>query len=213
MSVFLYQISTTAMAPHFRLLLFSLFLIPSILFLSHSAKADDAEEKLLQGINSYRASINLSVLIENKNADCLAGQIANQFENQPCTNTTGANTVPGTENQFPNFPQLLAHCHLNVTNTRDGVIMPACVPNLDSSLVLSNFTQSQYSENLNSSQFTGVGIAAEEDWIVVVLSTNTSDGSYATATNTNAAGLIHKVGLHFHLLSLLLGLFLMAVMS
>uniref|UniRef100_A0A5B6YYN4 Uncharacterized GPI-anchored protein At5g19230-like domain-containing protein n=1 Tax=Davidia involucrata TaxID=16924 RepID=A0A5B6YYN4_DAVIN len=128
--------------------------------------------------------------------------MTDQFKNQPCTNTTGSNTVPGTEPQFSNYPSLLAKCHLNVTSTRDGAILPACIPNLFPSLVLSNFTQSQYSGYLNNTNFTGAGISSEDNWIVVVLTTNTPGGSFAT---DSSASLASKVGLISHLLFLLAG--------
>nr|DAD19460.1 TPA_asm: hypothetical protein HUJ06_020923 [Nelumbo nucifera] len=131
--------------------------------------------------------------------------MADQFKNQPCTNSTGANTVPGTEMQLANYPDLLNHCHLNVSNTRDGVIMPACVPDLVPSLVLANFTGSQYSSYLNDSKYTGAGISSEGDWIVVILTTNTPEGSYATY---KSASVVPKAGMLFHLFSLFLGLFL-----
>ncbi|KAL5995923.1 hypothetical protein ACLOJK_025996, partial [Asimina triloba] len=174
----------------------------------------DAEDQLFQGINDYRASLKVPALTQNKNAECLAEQIADQFEDQTCTNSTGANTVPGTETQFPNYPKYLQKCHLNATNTRDGIVMPACVPNLDSKLVLTNFTKSQYSQYLNDSQYTGAGIAAENNWIVVVLSTSTPTGNYAPATATNsAAALVPKlVGLHSHLVLLSLGLLMMVML-
>ncbi|KAH6776938.1 Glycoprotein membrane precursor GPI-anchored [Perilla frutescens var. hirtella] len=160
-----------------------------LLFLSllfHSAliiKCDDEEDNLLQQINQYRTSQNLSSLTKNERAECLASEVADQFKSQPCTNTTGANTVPGTEPLFSNFPNFLSKCHLNVTTTRDGQIMPACVPNLDPSLVLSNFTMSQYSGYLNDTKFSGIGIGSEDNWIVVVLTTSTPEGNYAPGTN------------------------------
>lgn len=158
----------------------------------------DIEDKLLEGINSYRASLKLSALAENDNAECLAEQIAKQFEGQPCTNTTGSNTVPGTEEQFSNYPDFLAHCHLNATVTQDAAVMPACVPDLDPSLVLTNFTKSQYSGSLNDSKYVGAGISAEGDWVVVILSTNTPGGSFTT--DTGGASAI-KVVFHFYLLA------------
>lgn len=60
--------------------------------------------------------------------------------------------------------------------------MPACVPNLEPSLVLTNFTKSQYSGSLNDTKFTGAGIGSSGDWIVVVLSTESSNGSFENAT-------------------------------
>ncbi|XP_028782189.1 uncharacterized GPI-anchored protein At3g06035-like isoform X2 [Neltuma alba] len=177
---------------------FSLFLsllLSSILFLGHPVLSDD-EDKLYQGINEYRKTLKLTTLTKNDNAECLADELADQFKNQPCTNATGANTVPGTEPQFPNYPNLLAKCHLNVSDTRDGAVMPACVPGLDPSLVLTNFTKSLYSQNLNDTKYTGIGIGSDNDWIVVVLTTSTAEGSYARATS-NGADMISKTGLMY----------------
>ncbi|XP_018840499.1 uncharacterized GPI-anchored protein At3g06035-like [Juglans regia] len=184
-------------------LLFLPLLLSSILLLNHPVKCDDEEDNLFQGINSYRASLNLTVLSINDNAECLAEEIADQFRNQPCTNTTGSNTVPGTEPQFSDYPVLLAKCHLNVSNTQDGAIMPSCVPNLEPSLVLSNFTKSQYSGNLNDTKYTGAGIGSKSNWIVVVLTTSTSAGSFAPSTS--AASLVSRIGLIYHLLFFLMG--------
>ncbi|XVE81554.1 hypothetical protein DITRI_Ditri15bG0074100 [Diplodiscus trichospermus] len=178
----------------------------SILSLNSPVFCDtDEEDNLLKGINSYRASLNLTTLTKNDNAECFADELADQFKNQPCTNSTGANTVPGTEPQFANYPNLLAKCHLNVSNTRDGAVMPACVPNLLPSLVLSNFTQSQYSEYLNDTKYAGVGIGSDGDWMVVVLTTGTSEGSFVPATS--AASLVSEIGLIYHLLFLLMAAF------
>ncbi|XVF38162.1 hypothetical protein REPUB_Repub20aG0076400 [Reevesia pubescens] len=189
-----------------KLSLFLSFLLLSFLFPNSPVFCDsDEEDNLLKGINSYRASINLTSLTKNDNAECLADELADQFKNQPCTNSTGANTVPGTEPQFANYPDLLAKCHLNVSITRDGAVMPACVPNLVPSLVLTNFTQSQYTDNLNDTKYTGVGVGSDGDWIVVVLTTGTPEGSYAPATN--AANLISEIGLIYHLLFLMMAAF------
>lgn len=150
--------------------------------------------------------MNLTILSKNANAECLAKELADQFKDQSCTNTTGANTIPGTENQFPNYPTLLEKCHLNVSTTRDGSIMPACVPNLVPSLVLSNYTQSSlYSGNLNDTKYTGIGIGSENDWIVVILTTNTSEGGYAPATSDSTASLSSQIRFNFRQFFLLVG--------
>lgn len=157
----------------------------------------DEEDNLLQGINQYRTSLNLTSLTKSERAECLASEVADQFKNQPCTNTTGANTVPGTEPQISSFPNLLTKCHLNVTTTRDGQILPACVPNLDPALVLSNFTKSLYSGYLNDTKFSGIGIGSEDNWIVVVLTTSTPEGNYSPGTskdNDNGAAGLSPVG-------------------
>ncbi|KAL3507963.1 hypothetical protein ACH5RR_033345 [Cinchona calisaya] len=160
-------------------------LLNSILFITYTVKCADEEQNLFQQINSYRASLNLTALKENDNAKCLAEGMADNFKDQPCTNTTGANTVPGTESQFSDYPNILSNCHLNVTTTRDGAIMPACVPNLVPSIVLTNFTDTQYANNLNDTKFTGIGIGSKNDWIVVVLTTDTPEGSYVTADDNS----------------------------
>lgn len=140
-----------------------------------------SDDQLLKGINSYRGSLKVPALTENKNADCLAEQLAKQFKDQQCTNTTGSNTVPGTEQQFPDYPKYLDRCHLNASVTEDGQVMPACVPGLVANVVLTNYTKSQYNLYLNDSKYSGVGIANEGDWVVVVLSTNTDSGDYSPA--------------------------------
>ncbi|KAH0937191.1 LOW QUALITY PROTEIN: hypothetical protein HID58_004652, partial [Brassica napus] len=149
---------------------------------------NDEEDILLKGINDYRTSLNLTTLTHNNNAECLADELADQFKNQPCTNMTGPASVPGSQPGFTEFPKFLTKCRLNITATRDGEIMPACVPNLDASLVLSNFTKSRYNQNLNDSKFTGIGIASDDNWIVVILTTNTTEGGYTPATKDSNSG-------------------------
>lgn len=169
------------------------------------------EDSLLQSINAYRASLNLTALQKNKNAECLADEVSEQFQNQPCTNTTGSNTVPGTEPQFADYPNLLTKCHLNTSNTRDGAVLPACVPNLESTLVVSNFTKSQYSDYLNDTKYSGIGIGHEDNWIVVVLTTSTPEGSFVPAQDTvdtgkaiNTASFVPKISFVYHFLFLLI---------
>ncbi|KAJ6313297.1 hypothetical protein OIU77_014746 [Salix suchowensis] len=186
--------------------------IVTLSFSFHHLCADE-EDGLLRSINSYRTSLNLTVLTKNDNAECLAGEIADQFKNQPCTNSTGSNTVPGTETQFPNYPTLLAKCHLNVSNTKGwSFCCPLVFPNLDPSLVLTNFTQTQYSGNLNDTKFTGAGIGSDGNWIVVVLTTSTPEGSFVTSDNSdsNAANLTYKnIGMIYSLFLLMGSLFML----
>ncbi|KAF3326133.1 GPI-anchored protein [Carex littledalei] len=180
----------------FRLSLFSFSFSLIACLLLQCARSDDTGTQLLKGINSYRASLNLTALTENSKAGCLAEQLAKQFKGQPCTNSTGDDTVPGTEQQFPNYPSYLSQCHLNVTVTQDAQVMPACVPGLVSDVVLTNYTKSQYNQYLNDTQFVGAGIADEGDWVVVVLSTNTPTGSFAQASADTSGAVSVSFG-HF----------------
>lgn len=131
---------------------------------------------LLQGINQYRTSRNLTALNMTQGADCLANEIADTYKNKICTNTTPPynTTLP----KFSDYPGPLATCGLNTTNaTADGQILPACisVSGQQPSLVLSNFT-SNYATYLNSTQFSVIGIGSEDNWIVIVLTNTTAGG-------------------------------------
>ncbi|KAL1803904.1 uncharacterized GPI-anchored protein At5g19250 [Daucus carota subsp. sativus] len=181
----------------------------SLVCIHHTVNCDDNDEEdsLLRGINSYRATLNLPSLTDNDKAECLAEEIAEQFKNQPCTNTTGANTVPGTEPQFSDFPNLLNKCKLNVTTTRDGAILPACVPNLAQDIVLSNYTHSQYSGSLNDTKYTGIGIGSDDNWIVVILTTDTPTGNFATGSSVPDVNFVTKMSPFQPLLFVMMGIF------
>ncbi|XP_042434799.1 uncharacterized GPI-anchored protein At5g19250-like [Zingiber officinale] len=186
----------------FNISLFSfLLLLP---FLLHPARSDDTSTQLLVGLNKYRGSLNLSSLADNSNAACLAEQVALAFKGQDCSNSTGSYTVPGQEQQFPNFPNYLSTCHLNATVTQDGSIMPVCVQGLAHDLVLSNYTDTQYNQYLNDSSFVGIGIADEDDWVVAILTTDTPTGNYAPAADTTS-GSASLVVNHLNVPLLLLG--------
>jgi hypothetical protein len=55
---------------------------------------------------------------------------------------------------------------------------------LEATVVLSNYTHSDiYAKFLNNSKYTGVGLGSEHDWMVLVLTTNTTTGTFAAATS------------------------------
>ncbi|XP_024019803.1 uncharacterized GPI-anchored protein At3g06035-like [Morus notabilis] len=148
-------------------------------------KNDDEEDVLLRSINAERATLKLAALTKNVNAECFADEFADRFQDQPCANTTGAITTPGTTTQLSNYPELLAKCNLNVSN---GLVLPVCVPNSVPNSALSDLKRSQYSNSLNDPKFTGVGIGFEDDWIVVVLTSNsTAAGVVPSANSSNPA--------------------------
>lgn len=161
--------------------------------LPFSYHSTEDEDNLLQGINSYRTSLNLPVLVKNSNAGCLADEIAEKLEHQPCTSASAASasSTPGAVSHLPNFPELVSKCKIDINTTRDAVILPACVHELVPTLVLTNFTHSRYSKFLNDSKFTGAGLGSEDDWMVVVLTTNTPGGSFASGSGS---GVCSKIG-------------------
>ncbi|KAM7469294.1 hypothetical protein LguiA_007477 [Lonicera macranthoides] len=166
----------------------------------------DEEDNLLQGINSFRQSSNVPALTKNKNADCLADEIADRQENQPCTRSSGHFALPGSRPQLSNYPNQLKKCKVDVNTTRDAVLLPVCVPNRVQTLVLTNYTQTQYAAFLNNSRYTGVGIGTEDDWVVVVLTSNTPAETFA-----DAACLLFDVGVAHYLVPLVLGLYILMV--
>lgn len=159
---------------------------------------------LFQELNSYRKSLNLSVFKENENANCIALEISNELEDEPCSSAGHYPIVPGNGPKFPNFEKLISKCDIDNETTTDGVILPLCAPKyLD--LVLDNYTHhhTQFAKFLNDSKYTGAGVGSENDWMVVVLSTDSQNGTFAGgAASLVAIGMVH------YIIAMLLGLFL-----
>ncbi|KAK6915566.1 hypothetical protein RJ641_020683 [Dillenia turbinata] len=164
----------------------------------------DTEDDLIKGLNNYRISLNLSALQLNDNADCLADEVSEELEDQPCSNST--TTMGGTGGlQLRNYQDLLDKCDLTLNSTREGAVLPVCVPKLVPTLLLSNYTRSSYAKYLNDSKYTGVGIASEDDWMVVVLTTNTPGGNFATSGGgVGNFGLVKVVFGHYYATLLLI---------
>ncbi|KAJ9180219.1 hypothetical protein P3X46_008491 [Hevea brasiliensis] len=154
-----------------RLFLFQLLL--AIFLLSSPVLSDGAKDIILQGLNSFRKSMGLPALTINENAACLADVFADQvLEDIPCSSSSP---------QLQNYPDLLASCDIEVNQTREGAFMPVCVPNLVPHLLLSNYTHaSHYVKRLTDAKFTGAGLATEDDWMVLILSTNTPGGNFGS---------------------------------
>lgn len=169
--------------------------------------ADD-EDNLIQGLNSYRQSLSLSALARNERADCLADEVADQLEDEHCTPvTSSSNIVPTTPSQLTDYPKLLKKCKIDMNSTTDGVIMPVCVPKLVPTLVLTNYTRSQYAKHLNNSKFTGAGVGSEDDWMVVILTTNTPSGNFASS----AISWVSQLALGHLFVPLFLGILMLLV--
>lgn len=97
--------------------------------------------------------------------------------------TTAANAILGTGPQiYSNYQKQLSKCKIDVNTTRDGVILPVCVPKRVPSLVLTNYTRTGYSTYLNDSRFTSAGVGKEDDWVVVVLTRSSVSGSFVSGS-------------------------------
>lgn len=157
-------------------------LLSLVLLLSVPASSDDEKDRLLQGINSYRQSKSLAPLQKHDKAGCLAEEIAEKLEDRPCP--TGGTPMPPP--QLATYRDQVDKCKIDINTTADGVVLPVCVPKRVSTLVLTNYTQSSHARYLNSSRYNGVGVGMEEDWTVLVLTTNTPGGTFAAGEHPGA---------------------------
>ncbi|KAH6762558.1 Glycoprotein membrane precursor GPI-anchored [Perilla frutescens var. hirtella] len=178
------------------LLLLLLLLLHAFLLLSSlPAVRSDDEADLLQGMNSFRQSANAPALTKHHKAECVADEIADKLEGKSCA----SNTASSVQSQLvSDYPAVLSKCKVDVNTTTDGMILPVCVPRRVPTLVLTNYTQSQNARYLNDSRFTGAGVGTEDDWTVLVLTTNTPGGSFAsTAHRFYAPSLLFMLSLLF----------------
>ncbi|XP_071709791.1 uncharacterized GPI-anchored protein At3g06035-like [Rutidosis leptorrhynchoides] len=148
-------------------------------FLLLTPAFSDEEDNLLQGLNSFRQSRNLAALSKNNNANCVADEIADALENKACSSMAGPSIITSTQPRYANYPDIIKKCDIDINTTADGVILPVCVPKRVTTLVLTNYTQSSYASYLNNSRYSGIGIGKEDDWVVVVLTTNTPAGTFS----------------------------------
>ncbi|XP_057779998.1 uncharacterized GPI-anchored protein At3g06035-like [Salvia miltiorrhiza] len=154
-----------------------LLLLHVFLFLLFLQLRSDEEQDLLEGINSFRNSAKAPALVKHDKADCVADEIADKMEDKSCASNAAPTTL------MSDYPAVLEKCKVDANTTVDGMILPVCVPKRTATLVLTNYTQSQNARYLNDSKFTGAGIGAEEDWTVLVLTTNTQGGSFASRSH------------------------------
>lgn len=154
----------------------------------------------MKGINSFRQTKNLAPLNKNDKAHCLADEVAEEIEDTPCEKVNQYYPVsgPGGNQRIPNLQKHIDKCDININTTTDGVILPVCVSKLEPTVVLSNYTHSDiYAKFLNNSKYTGVGLGSEDDWMVLVLTTNTTTGTFSAATTSLHANFVLMVLLLF----------------
>lgn len=102
---------------------------------------------------------------------------------------------------FPYFSKLITKCNIDNSTTTDGIILPVCVPDLDPDLVLNNYTNTKFTQFLNDSKYTGAGVGSEDDWMIVVLTTDSPSGSF-----TGGAASLAAIGMVHYMVALFLGL-------
>ncbi|KAL5054902.1 hypothetical protein RYX36_035584 [Vicia faba] len=173
----------------FKLNLLLLASLCTFLFLSNPAHCSDKVDSVLKGINSYRETKNVAPLNKNDKASCLADEVAEEIQDTPCekVNQYYPTSGPGGNQRIPNLQRHIDKCDINMNTTTDGVILPVCVPKLEPTVVLSNYTHNDiYAKFLNNSKYTGVGLNSEDDWMVLVLTTTTPTGTFSAATSLHA---------------------------
>ena len=153
-------------------------------------------------------ALNLPNFTENNKAACLANNIASQLKNETCKNAFHYGSTPGTKPNVTEYDKLLDGCDIKDNHTVQGVILPVCLPRLDPFLVLSNYTTPQYAKYLKDSNYTGTGIVSEDNWMVVVLYTNTSAGNFS-----GVASLIANVSLGNSLVALSIAILVVSALS
>ena len=106
------------------------------------------------------------------------------LEHTKCEDFRDYYPLPSYTSKIPKFQKSINKCKININTTKDGVIMPLCVPKLDPDALFSNYTKSnRFSKYLNNSKYKIAGIGSEDDWMVLIISTNTSSGDFSSATS------------------------------
>ncbi|KAJ6694294.1 hypothetical protein OIU85_005021 [Salix viminalis] len=189
-----------------KIKIFFPFLLFHAMFLLSSAtvmRCGGGEDNLLENINSYRTSLlGLPALTKNKKASCLAREIADTLWN-PCTTDDG----PAEFVQLDDYPTELKHCYGDSSHTTDFAILPICIPGNDEQTPVNfqNYSRSQYEKYANESSYSGAGVGAGENWMVIVFVENNKSRSSAGGGKHS---LVSGFGFGHGFVSLLLGLLL-----
>lgn len=122
--------------------------------------------------------------MRSNKAFCLADKIADGLEDKNCEEFRNYYPVPGKNDKIPNFEKSVHKCKININTTQDGVIMPVYVPKLDKDDAFSNYTKkSHFTKYLNDSKYTIAGVGSDHDWMVLIISTNTTSGDFSSASS------------------------------
>ncbi|RHN80763.1 hypothetical protein MtrunA17_Chr1g0191781 [Medicago truncatula] len=163
----------------------NLFLCYLLIPLTHRHRRRyDPDDDLLHDINTYRKALNLPILEKNYKASCLANRIAYDLEDKHCEYFHDFHPLPGINPEIPNFQRSVKKCDININTTRDGVVMPVCVPEImHENDLFSNYTKnSRFTPYLNNSKYTLAGVGHDLDKMVLIIGTNTASGDFSSAT-------------------------------
>ncbi|KAF3454457.1 hypothetical protein FNV43_RR04904 [Rhamnella rubrinervis] len=192
-------------------ILFDLFVLVCYGFLltSSPVNCNDLEDTLFRDINTFRASstYQLSAFERIKKADCFADKVADSLTDEPCSRAGDFENHPGTVPKLPDYNKLSKECHININTTRGGIILPTCIPKLEESLVLADYTKSYYKHYVLSSLYTGIGVGSKNQWVVVVFTTHDRHGSFNGTSAAFVLGLLRCV------IGFFLGLFLVSALT
>ncbi|BBN17508.1 hypothetical protein MPTK1_7g15110 [Marchantia polymorpha subsp. ruderalis] len=144
-----------------------------------------ADTEVFNMLNEYRTRNNLSALTLNTGAACVAHGVAHEFQDIPCSNTTGADTPFGQNPQIPDYQDLLDDCNVDLANVKSGFIAPNCVPtgSFPAVAAMNITSDQQYQAMLNDSTYTSGGVGSSGVWYVMVLATSQPDGNFGTTTD------------------------------
>jgi len=138
------------------------------------------DHDLLHDINTYRKPLNLPILEEKYKASCLAINIAYDLEDRHCEYFHDFHPI---NPEIPNFQRSVKKCDININTTRDGVIMPVCVPQMHGDDLFSNYTKNNhFTPYLNNSKYTIAGVGHDLDKMVLIIGTNTASGDFSSAS-------------------------------
>ncbi|KAL5566102.1 hypothetical protein UlMin_029266 [Ulmus minor] len=150
------------------------------------------EDALLDTLNDYRHSQKLPTLVKKDKAACLAGEIADELDDdQRCSKADEFTKDPTSSvPKAVNYKKRLDYCDIDHNTTTDGIILPMCTTKLIGNLFYNKYNNSAYKKYLNDSKYTGAGVGIEGKWIVVVLTTVKKSGSFSGAVSLLAFGVV-----------------------
>ncbi|CAI8603635.1 unnamed protein product [Vicia faba] len=144
---------------------------------------------IVEELAEFGAAVHICSRKEDDINKCLEEWKRKGFNVTGSVITSGKNFhfITTYEVYIPNFQRNIDKYDINMNTTTDGVILPVCVPKLEPTVVLSNYTHNDiYAKFLNNSKYTGVGLNSEDDWMVLVLTTTTPTGTLSAATSLHA---------------------------